>query len=161
MATQFEVTIRCDACGRRYKRKMFAASEEALEMLPDPPCPDCKKAKKQRGMKVSDGKAPAVGGSQHVRAVDYTAEMVMKEQGMTDLRDDVREGETMAPKLPHRLQQQADNFFVGAGKARARIPMGQLMNSAQAGSVVTPTGNPDPIAQAHADRRKPAINYVN
>ena len=57
------------------------------------------------------GPAPAIGGSTIVRAIDHTAQIVMEDHKLTDLKDNVREGETMAPKLPAPMQQAADTFF--------------------------------------------------
>lgn len=57
------------------------------------------------------GPAPAITGSITVRAVDKTAEIVMQDHGLTDLKDNIRVGEAMAPKLPGEQQKVADTFF--------------------------------------------------
>jgi hypothetical protein len=61
---------------------------------------------------------PQVGANVTVKAVDMTAEIVMKDHGMTDLKDGIRQGENMAPKLPPPMQRAADNFFNPAAQMR-------------------------------------------
>ena len=117
--TKFEVRIRCTVCNHRYKRVMQAVDADALEYVENPPCPRCYLPERVRGMDVAGGKAPAVGGSLAARAVDATAEIVMQDYQMTDLRSDVREGESAAPKLPPKQQEAADNFFGGGLKRRS------------------------------------------
>ena len=162
---RFQVVIRCTACRHKYRRTMTAADESALADMPDPPCPKCSApAPVARGMDVSAGKAPAVGGSLAVRAVDTTAEIVMQDYGMTDLRSDVREGESAAPKLPPKLQEAADNMF-GGGARRGRMGgvMGMstqaVIKSAVAGRFMTPD-TVNPIAMSHGKRERPPVNII-
>lgn len=42
---------------------------------------------------------------------------------MTNLRDHLREGESMAPKLPPAQQEKVDNFWGGPRKAKLREAM--------------------------------------
>ena len=162
--TSFEVTIRCLTCSHRYKRTLRAASAEALDRMPDPPCPKCKTAAKaQRGLDVGAGRAPAVGGSLVVKATDYTAAATMEDYGLTDLRSDVREGEMAVPKLPTAQQHAVDNFFGGpiARSGRRRFGAAPLptLKAAVSGRYMTPdTANP--IAMQNAKRERPPINVV-
>jgi hypothetical protein len=165
VGTKFQVTIRCDLCQHRYKRTMEAEDEQGLDEIDDPPCPKCTKAAKApRGMAFDTGRAPAVGGSLQVRAVDFTADLVMRDHGMTDLRSDVREGESMAPKLPPRQQAMADNMFArrnSRGINPASI-MGlsprAVMQAAVSGRFNTPD-TPNPVAIQHA-RRDAAPTHI-
>lgn len=45
------------------------------------------------------------------KCVDKTADIVMTDYGMTDLKDNVRMGEAMAPKLPGGAQNMADQMM--------------------------------------------------
>lgn len=164
MTTRYAVTIRCQVCQCRYKRTMEAEDIETLERIADPPCPNCKKAQKVRRAKF-DGTAPAIGGSIVVRAVDYTAQTVMADYAMTDLRSDVREGETMAPKLAPRLQAMADNMF-DRPKQRGNPAAGIFGLSARAVMAAAVSGRfqtndtPNPIATQHRARDRAPIHIV-
>ena len=159
--TSYQITIRCLTCSHRYKRTLRAASAEALDRMPDPPCPKCKTAAKaQRGMDVSAGRAPSVGGSLVVKATDYTANATMEDYGLTDLRSDVREGEMAVPKLPAAQQHKVDNFFGGPSAAQNRRRMQvPTLKAAVSGRYMTPdTANP--LGAMSAKRERPPINIV-
>ncbi len=166
MSTKFQVTLRCQACQHKYKRVMEADDEDSLDDIPDPPCPVCSKAaRKPRGLDVSKGKAPGIGGNLAVKATDYTMNMVAQDYGMTDLRTDAREGEAMAPKLPPRQQAMADNMFAkrgGRGVNPASI-MGldprQVMRAAVGGRFNTPD-TPNPVALQHKRRASAPVNII-
>jgi hypothetical protein len=125
--SKFQLVLRCRACHYKYKRIVTALSEEEVSLIPDPPCPKC--AKKVRrtdiyetssapvafeGIDLSKQTAPGiVGANKIVKAVDKTAEIVMADHHLTDLKSNIREGESMAPRLPGGQQKMADNFFGG------------------------------------------------
>lgn len=166
MSTKFQVTIRCHVCDTRYKRVMEALDAETLALLPDPPCPSCKrKARKRRGLDLTTGKAPSVGGSLRVRAVDQTAQIVMQDHGMTDLRSDVREGETMAPKLAPRLQAMADNMFRRPGRKQGPsgtifdLPPQAVVRAAVTGRFKT-RDTVDTIAAHHRKRDSAPVRII-
>jgi hypothetical protein len=52
-----------------------------------------------------------IGDKVVVRAIDETARIVQEDYKMTDLRDNLREGDMAAPKLPPQQQAAADSFF--------------------------------------------------
>ena len=63
---------------------------------------------------AESGKPPGhIGDKTIVKAVDETARIVMEDHKMTNLRDGIRQGESVAPKLPPMLQASADNYFSG------------------------------------------------
>ena len=161
--TRFEVKIRCTVCNHRYKRILAADSEQALDYVPNPPCPKCSAAEHVRGMDVGGGKAPAVTGALSVRAADTTAAIVMQDYGMTDLRDNVREGESAAPKLPPAQQAAADNFFGGPKRRNATgimaLPPQQLIKAATSGRFMTPD-TVNPVATQHQHKDRPPIHIV-
>jgi hypothetical protein len=165
MSTRFSVTIRClnPDCGHRYKRVLMAENEDALSYVPDPPCPECRKRSKKKRFDY-DGQAPAVGGSMVARAVDITAEIAMENTGLTDLRDDVREGETATPKLAPRLQQMADNMFArpkgrGHGANIMGLSPAAVRQAAVNGRFMTPD-TPNPVAIQHTMKDRKPIEIV-
>ncbi|HEY4355941.1 MAG TPA: hypothetical protein VGN16_09355 [Acidobacteriaceae bacterium] len=129
--TKYKLTLRCNYFRHgphKYNKTVDVDEDggERLENIPNPPCPLCKRIIKKRDEDmlssapiaitpmeewIEDGKAPGIiGRSNLVKAIDYTAEVTMKDFGLTDLRD-ARQGETMAPRLPGNQQKMADAFF--------------------------------------------------
>jgi predicted nucleic acid-binding Zn-ribbon protein len=120
-ARQYRVTYECERCGHTWKRTYSTIPKK------DPPCPkvECIVARsledKQREVDnlrqmLESQTAPAqVGANVQVRAVDETAKVVMEDYGMTNLKDNVRQGESVAPTLAPEQQRQADNYFGSKG----------------------------------------------
>ena len=111
------------------------------------------------------GIAPAVGGSAITKAVDATAQIVMEDHHMTNLQDNLRPGDTMAPKLHPVLQQQADNMFSGAarGHRRSRMPFNQaaMMARINSGSLSSAaTRSPDIVGLTHAAKLRPSVTLM-
>ena len=114
---RYRITCRCDRCGKEYKWVAKAITAK------DRPCPRkaCKEAAIQERIEreaarmakiIEEQRAPGhIGDNNQVRAIDKTAEIVMADHGMTDLKDNIRPGEAMAPKLPPAMQAASDNFF--------------------------------------------------
>lgn len=162
--TRYKVTIRCQVCQTRYERVMQAEDAETLERVPDPPCPKCRKRQKVRTAAFT-GKAPAVVGANiTVRAIDQTAQIVMEDQKLGDLRSDVREGETMAPKLAPRLQAMADNMFARPKRGNPAggifsLPPRAVLQAAVSGRFQTPD-TVNPIATQHRNRQRPDVHII-
>jgi hypothetical protein len=117
-------------------------------------------------MDYSSNRAPAaVGMSNQVKAVDETARITMEDYGLTDLRTDVRQGETAAPKLPGKLQHMADTMFSGGtnrGGMMRGINTGQLARRAMGGAFSpSRTHSPDPISVIQGPREKPPVRILN
>jgi hypothetical protein len=122
---RYRIKLRCRRCGRRY-----AYITTKLDRK-DPPCPKvaCRVAREIEADRLQtanmlkmfdEGRSPAhIGANVGVKAVDETAKIVMEDYRLTDLKDNIRHGETMAPKLPVHQQQAADNFFNPSGAAKA------------------------------------------
>jgi hypothetical protein len=163
--TRFQLTIRCTICGTRYKGVVKVPDEAALDLLPDPPCPTCKRKARRKKFDYVSQVAPAVVGSLRVRAVDQTAEIVMTDHQMTDLRSDVREGETMAPKLPPRLQAMADNMFARPRQQRQQrggifdLPPRAVMQAAVSGRFNT-RDTVNPVAIQHARKDSAPVHII-
>ena len=114
---RYKIDCRCLRCGNEYSyiTEKLGGKDRA--------CPKkaCKEAKlkerwehEQANMNriIETGVAPGhIGENPTVKAIDKTAEIVMHDHGMTDLKDNIRQGESMAPKLPPAQQKVADNFF--------------------------------------------------
>ncbi len=166
MSTKFSVTIRClnPECNHKYSRVMSAPDEETLAVIPDPPCPKCSRKPRKKRFDYAAGTAPAVGGSLVVRAVDQTAAIVMADHHLTDLRSDVREGETMAPKLPPRLQAMADGMFSrpkrpGQAQGLFGLNPAAVRQAAVNGRFNTPD-TVNPIAVQHSRKDRAPVHIV-
>ena len=121
------ITFLCARCGHQWTRTYRA------EPKSDPACPakgcaeshqlaDLKKqVENLTRMLETQSAPPQIGANIKVRAIDATADIVMTDNKMTDLKDGIRMGETMAPKLPPVAQAAADNFFTAGAKAAAAI----------------------------------------
>lgn len=115
--SKYRIKCRCPACGKEFSKVVSSLAG------PPPECPSkaCKEAKRQREIQIAaenmakiilEQRAPGIiGANPTVKAVDQTAEWTMEGYGLTDLKSDVRVGETVAPSLPQRQQEAADNFF--------------------------------------------------
>jgi hypothetical protein len=152
---KYQITLKCRSCTHRYKRVLFAESEEELDDVPNPPCPKCaKRSRRTDTMQqatppiphdgltgiIAEQRAPGVNGSTMVKAIDQTAQIVMQDHGLSNLKDNIREGDIMAPRLPPAQQKLADNFFVNPrtgvsanGNKRQSARLARLARGAIAG----------------------------
>jgi hypothetical protein len=128
--SRLRIHYRCLRCGHEYSRIAKSLS------VPDAPCPlkACKAIEAARAAEniarvVESRTAPGIIGDKPiVGVIDSVATQVMEDYKMTNLRDDVRMGETMAPKLPGKMQQAADNYFApGAGLTGMNPKQAQLI----------------------------------
>ena len=128
-ATQFEerkyrVSYRCSDCGHTWKSGWRRSVPKK-----DPPCPNthCAEMRAARQMAIENAnlkrmlaeqQPPAqIGNKMIVKAVDATAEITMQDYGLTDLKDNIRPGENMVPKLPPQQQAMADSYFTAGTSA--------------------------------------------
>lgn len=117
---KYRIAFCCDQCGHKWKRTFKAIP------IGDPPCPNkrCQADREIAQLReetarlrimLDEQRAPAqIGNNNLNRAWDVTQEIVAKDNQVTNLNDRPYEGESMAPKLPPKLQVAADNFFGGA-----------------------------------------------
>jgi len=115
--SRVRVHYRCGVCGHEWSRVYKSTPRR------DPPCPmlACQEVTRaeaelraaERMEQILESRIPPghIGESNVVKAVDETARIVMEDYGMTDLKDNIREGEGAAPKLPPAQQAAADGFF--------------------------------------------------
>ena len=111
------IFYRCNRCGHEYSRVCKSTAS------PDAPCPKkaCKEAREEEEIArrvantlamIESGQTPGITGRNPVVGIiDQTAQDVMSDYKLTDLKDNIREGESMAPSLPGKQQIAADNFF--------------------------------------------------
>ena len=124
----FKATYNCSDCGHRFEKKTESDPRKAGRK---PSCPECKKGKysamrsiskhsrdyteeeldKNRREMIESRKAPSTGYTPFTKAMDATAEIVMKDYGMTNLQDNLRAGDSMAPKLAPELERKVDQVF--------------------------------------------------
>jgi hypothetical protein len=124
---RYKFHYRCEVCGHEYS-KIAKAQPKHDPKCPDTGCVDkaeiaelkAQMANLQR--MLESGVAPAqIGHKVSVKAIDQTASIVMEDFGMTNLRDGIAPGESMAPKLPVAQQTAADNYFSGNGFSPKQI----------------------------------------
>jgi hypothetical protein len=115
--SRVRVHYRCDVCGHEWS-KVFRAVPKKDPACPMPACVAVSTAEAElraaeRMEQILESRIPPghIGESKVVKAVDETARIVMEDYGMTDLKDNIREGEGAAPKLPPAQQAAADGFF--------------------------------------------------
>jgi len=123
----YRVRWECPNCGHKWSKTFKAIPSE------DPPCPSVKCAVARETSALAqqvanltrmllEQRAPAtIGDKLAVKAIDETARIVMEDNQLTDLKDNIRRGESMAPKLPPAAQVAADNFFKKGAQAGARV----------------------------------------
>lgn len=123
---RYKVSFECELCGHHWSRTFKAIPKN------DPPCPNkrCIADRETAQLKaemanlkqmLEEQKGPGhIGANNLVKAWDVTQEMVAQDYKVTNLNDRPYEGESMAPKLPQKLQDAADNFF-GGNKAKGPV----------------------------------------
>lgn len=154
---------RCSDCKYQF--------EKITKRIPrkDPDCPKCKRVQRVKfKSSVSDAthemnsevrvqqmiesrQPPSTGKSNFTKAMDATSEMVMKDYGLTNLQDNLREGDTMVPKLRPELEQRVDQVFKPQ-KPIAGAPVNAalnktLMNQINAGKFKGYGGASDVVAR--------------
>lgn len=144
---RYRVTALCLRCQEEYEWVTTKLEGK------DRPCPKkrCREAARaeeierevaNRTKMLEEQRPPGhIGDKPIVKAIDTTAQIVMEDHGLTDLKDNIRRGESMAPKLPPAQQRMADGFFGGqnlipdgAVNRRRQAQMDRLARSAIAGA---------------------------
>ena len=128
---RYKTTCRCNACGHVYSWISKAPPKH------DKPCPrpECSQVallqaqlREQANLirMLQEQRPPAhIGEKTIVKAIDTTAEVVMKDYGLTDLKDNIRHGDSMAPKLSPHQQRAADSYFGGSDTSVVLSPSDQ------------------------------------
>lgn len=120
---KYRVTYCCQQCGHRWRSKWLNTVPKRDPRCVNPSCAEVTRLRQteQENLRLramlDEQRAPAqIGKSNVVKAVDQTADIVMKDYALTDLRDGIRPGESMAPKLAPQQQALADSVFGGGQK---------------------------------------------
>lgn len=181
----FETKYACGDCSHIfYKITDFDPRKKGGRI---PSCPECRKRKKMRAsgyIKVSgdvkqrtveeDGrkiqeiiekqKFPASGGSNFTKAMDATADIVMQDYGLTNLQDNLRAGDSMAPKLEARLERKVDEVFKPqkpiAGMQAAQNLNKTLMRQINQGAFKGYGGSSDVVARQQSSGFRPKTNVL-
>jgi hypothetical protein len=124
---KYRVTYSCQLCGHQWKSRWLKAVPKKDPPCPNPSCVEVSRLRQEHGENqrlramLEAGQGPAhIGGNTMVNAVDATANIVMQDYGLTNLKDGIRPGESMAPKLPPQQQAMADSMF-GGGKGDVQV----------------------------------------
>lgn len=128
----YRIRFCCDKCGHEWVRTLKAIPKK------DPPCPNkhCGESERvaelQRQVEnltrmLEERKPPPqTGRNKRVKAIDTTAEIVMQDYQLTNLKDRAEPGESLAPKLPPEQQKQADSYFTGDALKSAGVNKKQM-----------------------------------
>ena len=176
--TRFKITYSCSKCG-----KPFVKVHDSIPRK-DPKCPNkaCAEQAELAQLRrevanltamLESGEAPAqIGHRPRTRAIDTTAEVVMQDYGLTNLKDNIRHGETMAPKLPPAQQAAADSYFGGGSMRTMNLAPGTpsvdvsskqlnlLGRRALAGAFRNMAVTPGAVAPRGARAGEPALHMV-
>lgn len=158
---KYLLKLHCTGCGSRYRKTVNVPDGVSLADIKDPPCPTCAKVQKVIKRNWAAGEAPSIGGTNIMtKAIDETARITMEDNKMTDLHDiNLRPGDSMAPKLPPRLQAQSDAFFGGPKRGQSSgIDTRTIGRNALAGAYRG--GTPNPVEAMHRAKVKPTYNII-
>ena len=160
----------------------------------DPDCPQCEKVKKVSlrnsvtddthrhinpsnaeggfvgGTPEAPAKAFTMGGSNFTKAMDATADIVMKDYGLTNLQDNLRAGDTMAPKLQGvdgsgvPLEQRVSEVFAppkrNIGQQTGKTFNKTLMNQINQGMYKAYGGANDVVARQQSSNIRVPTNVI-
>lgn len=127
---------------------------------------------------IETGQTPGhVGANNLVKAIDMTANIVMEDHQMSDLKDNTRTGDSMVPGLTLRQQKMSENFWGGGRQRDKRKPTYQPGVDAMRGTIDkamqgkylpnvaasvprdTVTGD-NLLTDLHARKYKPPVNIL-
>lgn len=179
----YKSSYKCSECKSQFEKitKNFPKK--------DPNCPKCRRNNRvnskscvsdkthnldadSRVQEMIDSKRPpSMGKSNFTKAMDATAEIVMKDYNMTDLQDNLRAGDSMAPKLQGSdatgvsLESRVDQVF----KPQANKVMGMqganslnkaLTGQINAGKYASQSGQRDITQRAQNSGYKVPTNVL-
>lgn len=134
----------CTDCGEVFEHLKMRSDE------PDPTCPICLALSKKNFTTVNIG-------TNKGRAVDEAYRIHEQNTGMTDMKDNLREGDVAVPNLSPALQAQAKNFF-GSGNSPI---MGELINKGRVGAQEAAKEGVNPLRMLHNVQRQTGIKTTD
>lgn len=114
-------------------------------------CPVCDSPEIQFRGKISHD--VSTGASSRNKCVDKTADIVMTDYKMGDLKDNVRVGESMAPRLDPAKQSAADNMFGGPKRKQMPFNAAALAKRAMSGAL-RDKNYVDPVKALHTSETR-------
>lgn len=182
----FEVKYTCDTCQPLYTFYKIVDEDPRKVKLRTPPCPQCKARKSfaKSQMKISGAVNPNTDHNANIneiiatkqapafavpnaknRAIDETAEIVMKDYNMTDINmgSHLRQGDNCVPKLTHDLEKKVDEVFAAKPKNNVMGVAGNNLTAALTRQIDAGhfRGYGDPVARQQADPSlKPKTNVM-
>ena len=138
MSKLFTRMYACNDCGAEFKHWHTSKNE------PAPPCPECEataivedlEAESRRGRMAEILEAqqpPARGGSTKAKAVEMAYQIAEQDYGMTDMRDNLREGDTAFVKPPQIQTAEAEQITRELVQAGATPEAAQQTTAAMKG----------------------------
>lgn len=118
-------TYLCSDCGTRFDHLHFDRSE------PAPECPGCA-ALEARQIPSSP---PIIGAAS--KAGDIAYDIMSKDYGFTDMKDNLRTGDVAAPALPAHLEKASYSFFSQGGAVIAAAKAGAQQARAEGSNPLT------------------------
>ncbi len=178
----FEVRYDCDDCNHVFYKIVDRDPRKVGGRAPA--CPECKKLKAkvksqikvrgdiqpqtavQKDAAIQDiivsKKFPAQGKGAFTKAMDETAKIVMEDYQMTDLNDNLREGDNMVPKLRPDLEEKVGQGFNTNQKNNVMGIAGSNLNRALTGAINTNrfASQGDVVSKAMSVVRPPVTNII-
>lgn len=178
----YEVKYCCDECDHVFY-KMVDRDPRKINVRA-PACPECRKnkAKAKSQIKVSGDvksqtetqkdaviediiaskKFPSSGKGAFTKAMDETAKIVMEDYQMTNLNDNLREGDNMVPKLRPELEAQVGKGFNANQKNNVAGLAGANLNKALTAQINTNrfASQGDVVSKAMSVVQPPITNII-
>ncbi len=182
----FETVYVCDTCQPPYRFSKVTDIDPRKVKCRTPACPQCKKRRAESKlsynvngrmsakdvMEIQQSKPPAISGAPAIhgnnartKAIDETAEIVMKDYQMTDINmgSHLRQGDNCVPKLSHELETKVDEVFAAKPKNNVLGIAGNNLTAALTKQINAGQfrNYGDPVARQQADPSlKPKTNVM-
>lgn len=178
----FSARYKCSDCSHMFEKM---TEKDPRKGGRKPSCPECKKGKHSAIKSISKSNVihtqekmdknvqeiietkrfPAMGKSNFTKAMDTTAEIVMKDYNLTDLQDNLRAGDSMAPKLRPELERKVDEVFKPQkpimGQQGAASLNKALTSQINSGRYASQSGNADIVNRAQSSGYKVPTNVLH
>lgn len=179
----FETKYNCEDCSHVFYRITERDPRKTKGGRP-PSCPECKKMKaiaksqiKVRGDVrpqsqeqkdnviediIASKKFPSSGKGAFTKAMDDTARIVMEDYQMTNLNDNLREGDNMVPKLRPDLEERVGKGFETNQKNNVAGLAGANLNKALTAQINTNrfSSQGDVVSKAMSVVQRPVTNII-